>query len=166
MRSLRRGTPGGPAPRSTIAAGARRGQPAAGEGDRRAGLEALRQDADRPRAPPRQLCLLRETLATVSTEAETALALQGLGSYPILQSGNAPTPRPLAARCRAGDVVAGVRAVRARRRLGRRRACPARREPDGDGWRITGEKLWISNAPEADVYSVFARTTPDARRGA
>src|SRR5580765_8755465 len=44
--------------------------------------------------PPRdaaamQLCLLREMLATVNTEAETALALQGLGSYPILQSGNA-----------------------------------------------------------------------------
>src|SRR5688500_10442540 len=44
-----------------------------------------------PDEPPRdaaalQLCLLRETLATVSTEAETALALQGLGSYPILQA--------------------------------------------------------------------------------
>ena len=39
-----------------------------------------------------QLCLLRETLATVNTEAETALALQGLGSYPILQSGNAARP--------------------------------------------------------------------------
>src|SRR3954453_14580721 len=35
-----------------------------------------------------QLCLLREMLATVNTEAETALALQGLGSYPILQSGS------------------------------------------------------------------------------
>ena len=33
------------------------------------------------------LCLLRENLARVSTEAETALALQGLGGYPILQSG-------------------------------------------------------------------------------
>src|SRR4051812_33537313 len=35
-----------------------------------------------------QLCLLRESLAQVSGEAETALALQGLGSYPILQSGS------------------------------------------------------------------------------
>jgi acyl-CoA dehydrogenase len=33
-----------------------------------------------------QLCLLREALARVSGEAETALALQGLGSYPIMQS--------------------------------------------------------------------------------
>ena len=35
-------------------------------------------------------------------------------------------------------------------------------EPDGDGWRLTGEKIWISNAPEADVYTVFARTTAGA----
>jgi alkylation response protein AidB-like acyl-CoA dehydrogenase len=32
-------------------------------------------------------------------------------------------------------------------------------EPDGTGWRLTGEKMWISNAPEADFYTVFARTT-------
>ncbi|MFI5567414.1 acyl-CoA dehydrogenase family protein [Streptomyces sp. NPDC051740] len=36
-------------------------------------------------------------------------------------------------------------------------------ESDGpDGWRLTGEKCWISNAPEADFYTVFARTTPGA----
>jgi hypothetical protein len=27
-----------------------------------------------------------------------------------------------------------------------------------DRWRLTGEKCWISNAPEADFYTVFART--------
>ncbi|GAB2868286.1 hypothetical protein GCM10027074_39850 [Streptomyces deserti] len=36
-------------------------------------------------------------------------------------------------------------------------------DPDGpSGWRLTGEKCWISNAPEADFYTVFARTTPGA----
>jgi alkylation response protein AidB-like acyl-CoA dehydrogenase len=35
-------------------------------------------------------------------------------------------------------------------------------EPDADGWRLNGVKTWISNAPDADVYAVFARTTPDA----
>ena len=42
-------------------------------------------------------------------------------------------------------------------------ALQLRAEPDGEGWRLTGEKTWISNAPEADVYTVFARTTADAR---
>ncbi|MEV7450760.1 acyl-CoA dehydrogenase family protein, partial [Streptomyces nigra] len=36
-------------------------------------------------------------------------------------------------------------------------------ESDGGArWRLTGEKCWISNAPEADFYTVFARTTPGA----
>ena len=31
--------------------------------------------------------------------------------------------------------------------------------PDGEGgYRLSGEKLWISNAPDADVYTVFARS--------
>jgi alkylation response protein AidB-like acyl-CoA dehydrogenase len=34
-----------------------------------------------------------------------------------------------------------------------------RAERDGTGWRLTGVKKWISNAPEADFYTVFARTT-------
>lgn len=31
-------------------------------------------------------------------------------------------------------------------------------ELDGDNWVINGEKLWITNAPFADIFSVFART--------
>ena len=34
--------------------------------------------------------------------------------------------------------------------------------PDGDGWRLTGEKLWIHNAPVADTAYVLARTNPEA----
>src|SRR4051794_253648 len=36
-----------------------------------------------------ELCRLREALARECTAAETALALQGLGTYPIVQSGSA-----------------------------------------------------------------------------
>ncbi|WP_247699744.1 acyl-CoA dehydrogenase family protein [Streptomyces sp. RM72] len=48
---------------------------------------------------------------------------------------------------------------------GRAAAAPAALAADADGpsaWRLTGEKCWISNAPEADFYTVFARTTPGA----
>jgi alkylation response protein AidB-like acyl-CoA dehydrogenase len=31
-------------------------------------------------------------------------------------------------------------------------------ELDGDHWVLNGEKLWITNAPFADIFSVFART--------
>ena len=33
---------------------------------------------------------------------------------------------------------------------------------DGDGWVINGAKRYITNAPVADVFMVFARTDPDA----
>jgi len=32
--------------------------------------------------------------------------------------------------------------------------------PDGSGWRLTGQKLWINNAPLADYALVLARTDP------
>src|SRR5215211_6304254 len=40
-----------------------------------------------------------------------------------------------------------------------------RAELDGDGYRLTGTKTWISNAPDADVYSVFARTSDEGAKG-
>ena len=37
--------------------------------------------------------------------------------------------------------------------------------PDGDGWVIDGLKRYITNAPAADVFMVFARTEPAAPPG-
>jgi acyl-CoA dehydrogenase len=109
-----------------------------------------------------ELCLLREALAAVSTEAETALALQALGSYPFVLFGNDEQ----AGRYRDGVVDGSVVAAFALSEPeagSDAAALRLRADRDGDGWRLTGEKTWISNAPEADVYAVFARTTPAAR---
>ncbi len=107
------------------------------------------------------LCLLREALATQNTEAETALALQGLGSYPVLQSGREEVVRRWLPAVAAGDAVAAF-ALTEPEAGSDAAALTLRAEPDGPGWRLTGEKIWISNAPEADFYTVFARTTPGA----
>jgi glutaryl-CoA dehydrogenase len=40
-----------------------------------------------------------------------------------------------------------------------------RADPDGDGYRLTGSKTWITNAPIADVAVVWARTPAGAVRG-
>lgn len=37
---------------------------------------------------------------------------------------------------------------------------------DGDGWVIDGQKRWITNAPVADLFVVFARTRPADEEGA
>ena len=107
------------------------------------------------------LCLLRESLATVSTEAETALALQGLGTYPIMQSGQPGLVSRWRPAVTAGDAVAAF-ALSEPSAGSDAAALALTAEPDGAGWRLTGEKTWISNAPEADFYTVFARTTPGA----
>jgi acyl-CoA dehydrogenase len=107
------------------------------------------------------LCLLRESLATECTEAETALALQGLGSYPVLQSGSEEQVRRWLPAVAAGDAVAAF-ALSEPGAGSDAAALELAAEPDGDGWRLTGTKTWISNAPEADFYTVFARTTPGA----
>ncbi len=108
-----------------------------------------------------ELCLLREGLAGGCTDAETALALQGLGAHPIVRSGSAELVARYVAPVARGDAIAafaltepaaGTDAASIELEAAR----------DGDGYRLTGEKTWISNAPDADVYTVFARTTPDA----
>ncbi|MEU9331785.1 acyl-CoA dehydrogenase family protein [Streptomyces sp. NPDC048290] len=108
------------------------------------------------------LCLMRESLAQECTEAETALALQGLGAHPVHAHGTpAQRERWLPGVARGRSVAAfalsepGAGSDAAALRLAA--------EPDGaGGWTLTGEKCWISNAPEADLYTVFARTTPGA----
>ncbi|MFB6848689.1 acyl-CoA dehydrogenase family protein [Streptomyces sp. NPDC056373] len=170
------------------------------------------------------LCLMRESLAYACTEAETALALQGLGAHPVHAYGTRAQRARWLPRVTAGTAIAAFalsepgagsdaaslqlraepdagpqgggpadRAARAPRAEGADTgsqgdrssgvvARAARAEvdavscegrapqgaalaaaPDGPArWRLTGAKCWISNAPEADFYTVFARTTPDA----
>jgi alkylation response protein AidB-like acyl-CoA dehydrogenase len=107
------------------------------------------------------LCLLREALALECTEAETALALQGLGAFPILQSGSPDLVRRWVPGVAAGATVAAF-ALSEPGAGSDPASLELLAERDGDGFRLTGTKTWISNAPEADVYTVFARTTTGA----
>ncbi|WP_369273961.1 acyl-CoA dehydrogenase family protein [Streptomyces sp. R11] len=128
------------------------------------------------------LCLMRESLAYTCTEAETALALQGLGAHPVHAYGTPAQRERWLPRVAEGSAVAAfalsepgagsdaaaleLRAERDTSRPGGPGEAPGTSvaaEPDGPArWRLTGEKCWISNAPEADFYTVFARTTPGA----
>ncbi|WP_431867567.1 acyl-CoA dehydrogenase family protein [Nocardiopsis eucommiae] len=113
-------------------------------------------------APAARLCQLREHLARVDTHAETALALQGLGTYPLLQSGTDDQRRRWVPEAASGRAVAAF-ALTEPDAGSDAAALALRAEPSGTGWRLHGEKTWISNAPDADFYTVFARTTPGTR---
>ncbi|MER6261461.1 acyl-CoA dehydrogenase family protein [Streptomyces sp900105245] len=108
------------------------------------------------------LCLMRESLAQACTEAETALALQGLGAHPVHAHGT-PAQRehwlPGVAR---GDAVAAFALSEPGAGSDAAALSLAAEEDGTGGWRLTGAKCWISNAPEADFYTVFARTTAGA----
>lgn len=104
------------------------------------------------------LCLIRQGLARSSTHAETAFAMQGLGAYPIFQSGPKAMVDRLIPAVTRGELVPafaltepGTGSDAAHLQL--------LAEPDGDGFRLIGEKTYISNAPEADLFTVFARTS-------
>jgi len=112
----------------------------------------------------RTICLARDILARHAALADFAFAMQGLGTASI--------------------ALAGSEALRARvlpqARQGRRIAAFALSEPDAGsdvaamamtatripgGWRLDGEKTWISNGGIATHYVVFARSgeAPGAR---
>ncbi|KAA2254492.1 acyl-CoA dehydrogenase [Solihabitans fulvus] len=114
----------------------------------------------RPTVPAVDLCLLREGLARHCTEAETALALQGLGGYPILQAGRPEVIAEWIPRIASGAAAAGFALTEPGAGSDAGALALAARKVAG-GYRLTGEKSFISNAPAADVYSVFARTSEE-----
>jgi alkylation response protein AidB-like acyl-CoA dehydrogenase len=124
-------------------------------------LYAREESGWRGKATVLELCLIREGLAYGCTEAETAFAMQGLGGYPLLQASSAEVVDRWIPEIAAGRAAAAfaLSEPQAGTDVG---ALALRAERSGDGWVLNGVKTWISNAPDADVYTVFARTTPDA----
>ncbi|MEA1902283.1 MAG: acyl-CoA dehydrogenase family protein [Actinomycetota bacterium] len=107
------------------------------------------------------LCRVRQGLARVCTEAETALAVQGLGGIPIHLNGSDSVKSEWIPKISGGEAIAAF-ALTEPGAGSDAAALTTTATPDGDGFRITGEKTYISNAPDADIATVFARTTPDA----
>jgi acyl-CoA dehydrogenase len=104
----------------------------------------------------RALCLCRETLAQFSGLADFAFAMQGLGAGPITLFGSDDMKDRYLPGVRDGARIAAFALtepeagsdVTAMQTLAHR---------DGSGWRLDGEKTFISNAGIAHHYVVFAR---------
>jgi acyl-CoA dehydrogenase len=125
-------------------------------------VERLRELAVFPLLAPspsvRALCVVREALAYFSPMADAIFAVQGLAAQPLALAGAARWPALLdevvtgrviggfaLTEPEAGSDVASMR-------------CTARR--DGDGWRLDGEKTFISNVGIAGFFVVFANAEP------
>jgi alkylation response protein AidB-like acyl-CoA dehydrogenase len=107
------------------------------------------------------LCVVRESLGRASTLAENAVAIQALGAYPIVLAGSEEQSARYAGPVARGEAVAAFALTEpdAGTDAG---ALALRAEPDGNGYRLTGTKVFISNAPDADFYTLFARTKAGA----
>ena len=121
-------------------------------------------DGDASAIDSRSVCLARETLAYHDGLADFAFAMQGLGSGAVAIAGSDEQRRLVLPRVRSGEWLAAF--ALSEKEAGSdvaAMACSARE--DGNGYRLDGEKTWISNGGIADVYTLFARTgeAPGAR---
>ncbi|QYZ68704.1 acyl-CoA dehydrogenase family protein [Neotabrizicola shimadae] len=112
--------------------------------------------AEGERLDVRTLCLIRETLARHDALADFAFAMQGLGMGAVSLFGSDQQRRWLE-RTRRGDAIAAFALTEPGSGSDvAATATTAVRVPEG--WRLDGEKTWISNGGIADVYVIFART--------
>jgi len=112
----------------------------------------------------RALCLAREVIAYQSGIADAAFALQGLGSLPITLFGSEEQRATYLPGIVTGERVAAFALSEpdAGSDVAALRTCA---RAAGDDWVIDGTKTWISNAPIADQFVVFARTGEPGSRG-
>ncbi|HUN72638.1 MAG TPA: acyl-CoA dehydrogenase family protein [Steroidobacteraceae bacterium] len=111
----------------------------------------------------RALALIREILARHDALADFAFAMQGLGSGAISLAGSPDLQRRYLPRVIAGEAVAAF-ALSEPEAGSDVAALSCRATRTSDGYKLEGEKTWISNGGIADFYCVFARTSgPDVR---
>jgi len=113
------------------------------------------------RLDSRALVLLRETLGYHSPLADFAFAMQGLGSGAITLAGTPEQQSNYLTAVGKGGKIAAF-ALSEPEAGSDVAAMAMRAEATADGWRLHGEKTWISNGGIADFYCVFAKTEPTA----
>jgi acyl-CoA dehydrogenase len=106
------------------------------------------------------LCVIREALARTCPAAEELFAIQGLGSYPILLAGTEAQKQHWLPGLARGEQVPAF-ALTEPEAGSDAAGLTTRAERGGDGWVLRGAKRFISNAPAADLYVLFAKTAPD-----
>ncbi|MCX5895067.1 MAG: acyl-CoA dehydrogenase family protein [Proteobacteria bacterium] len=108
-------------------------------------------------------CLAVEELSKVCIGVSVSFAASGLGCYPILLFGNQEQKKKYLPQIASGNKLAafGITESEAGSDAGAIRTT-ARRE--GDYYILNGTKQWITNAGEAEIYSIIVKT--DKERGA
>jgi len=103
------------------------------------------------------VCLVREQLARFCPHAELIFVMQGLGSYPIIFAGSKEQKVKYCPWIASGEKIftfaltephagSDVSSIETSATL------------EGDHFMVTGQKIFISLAPDADIYMVMVKT--------
>ena len=111
----------------------------------------------------RSVCLAREAIAAASGLADAVYAVQGLGSYPIALSGDRAMADRYLADVATGRAIAAF-ALTEPEAGSDASAIATRATRHGKDYVLDGGKVFISNAPIATFFVVFARTAEGSKR--
>jgi acyl-CoA dehydrogenase len=111
----------------------------------------------------RSVCLVREALAARSGLADSVFAVQGLGSYPIVLGGTPDIASRYLPGVAAGRAIAAF-AITEPEAGSDASAITTRATQEGEHYVLDGAKTFISNAPIASFFTVFARTADGPKR--
>ncbi|MDI7261644.1 MAG: acyl-CoA dehydrogenase family protein [Thermodesulfobacteriota bacterium] len=106
-------------------------------------------------------CLLMEEMIRYDHRIGMALSLGSIPAKTLLRFGNEEQKKKYLPKLTRGEAVASI-AVTEPNHGSDIRFLDTRAEKKGDEYIITGNKIFITNADIADVYTVFAQTNPDA----
>ena len=107
------------------------------------------------------ICMGIEEIAKVDTTSSLILAVQALGSYPILLAGDEEQKRRLCPPLASGERLAAY-ALSEPNSGSDAAAMKSVARRYGDEYVLNGSKIFITNASEAETLVVFARTDVEA----
>jgi alkylation response protein AidB-like acyl-CoA dehydrogenase len=107
------------------------------------------------------VAIMTEELARVCASTALAILISKLGMTPVLNWGSEELKQAYVPRVASGEIQASycLSEADAGSDVASMRARAVR---DGDDYVLTGSKYWITNAGISDLYTVFAKTDPDA----
>jgi len=105
--------------------------------------------------------LVMEELGAADMAMAVSLSVHILSQYPVVTWGTDEQRQRWLPAMQSGEAL-GAFALTEPHAGSDAAAIRTRAERRGDSYRLTGTKIWISNAPEADRYLVFATVDPEA----
>ena len=139
-----------------------------------ASYDALRAaDFHAPHIPPEYggagadalaTCIVVEEVARACAASSLIPAVNKLGTMPLLLAGSPEIKSRYLPPVARGDALFSY-ALSEREAGSDPVSMSTRAVPDDDGWVLSGQKSWITNAGVSEYYTVMAVTDPDAERG-